>query len=425
MHKLWLIIHREYVVRVRTRTFIFSTVGLPAVMIALILVPAYFAGRHAEHTVNIAIVDQVGGVGALAAKRLETHTLPDGEPEFKVVKTIEPPDASTRTLDEMRKQVLAGKLGGFLLFPSGMLSGAEAEFHTRNPGDFAFTADLKDAATQAAIGGRLAQQNVRVTDLDHVLKPVMMNVEKISSEGETQEKGQTFQAAVLLAVILYSSLLMYGITTMRSIQEEKSTRIMEILLSSVRPFPLLAGKILGVGAVGFTQYLIWALAGAGVLTYGAVMMSALSAGGAAFHLHFPLGLWFWFVMYFLGGYFLFASLFAAVGAAVSSEQDANQAQIPITMLLVFSFVMFPVVVRNPGSHMAVVLTMIPFFSPILMVLRIALESPPLWQILMSFSILAATTVAMVYLSAKIYRVGVLMYGKRPTLIEMIRWLRYT
>jgi ABC-2 type transport system permease protein len=425
MRKLWLIVHREYVVRVRTRTFIVSTVGLPAVMIALLVVPAYFASRHAQHTLTIAIVDQVGGLAPLAAKRLETRSLPNGEPEFHVVKTIESPADSARTLDDLRKQVLAGKINGFLLLPSNVLSGATAEFHTRNPGDFTFTNALTDAATQAVIGGRLAQEHVQVDDLDRVLKPVKLDVERISGEGETQEKGQTFQAAMLLAVILYSSLLMYGITTMRSIQEEKSTRVMEILLSSVRPFPLLAGKILGVGAVGFTQYLIWALAGAGVLTYGAVMMSAFSGTGSAFHLHFPLGLWFWFVLYFLGGYLLFASLFAAVGAAVSSEQDAAQAQIPITMLLVVSFVMFPVVVRNPNSHMAVALTMIPFFSPILMVLRIALESPPLWQILLSFGLLAATTVLMVYLSAKIYRVGVLMYGKRPSLVEMIRWLRYT
>ncbi|MDE3136594.1 MAG: ABC transporter permease [Acidobacteriota bacterium] len=425
MRKLWLIIHREYVVRVRTRTFIVSTVGLPAVMIALLVVPAYFASRHSQHTVDIAIVDQAGGLASLAAKRLETHSLPNGEPEFTVVKTFETPADPSSTLDVLRKQVLAGKIDGFLLFPSDVLTGASAEFHTRNPGDFAFANALADAATQAAIGGRLAQERVHVSDLDRVLKPVKMDVEKISGQGETREKGQTFQAAMLLAIILYSSLLMYGITTMRSIQEEKSTRVMEILLSSVRPFPLLAGKILGVGAVGFTQYLIWALAGAGVLTYGAVMLSAFSAGGAAFHLHFPLGLWFWFVMYFLGGYLLFASLFAAVGAAVSSEQDAAQAQIPITMLLVVSFVMFPVVARNPGSHLSVALTMVPFFSPILMVLRIALDAPPLWQLLLSFGLLAATTVVMVYLSAKIYRVGVLMYGKRPTLVEMIRWLRYT
>ena len=425
MHKLWLVIHREYVVRVRTRTFILSTIGLPTLMIAAFVIPAYFASRHASHTLNIAVVDEVGGLGHLAAQRLEAHSLPDGESQFNVVRTIEQPADSSRALEELRREVRGGKLDGYLLLPARMLTGARAEFHTRNPGDFSLTSSISNAVTQAAIGGRLAEQNVHVPSLDRLLAHVKLDVVKVNRVGETQEKGQTFQAAVLLSIILYTSLLMYGITTMRSIQEEKSTRIMEILLSSVRPFPLLAGKILGVGAVGFTQYLIWALAGAGVLTYGAVMLSMFNSAGSAFHLHFPVALWFWFVIYFVGGYLLYASLFAAVGAAVSSEQDANQAQIPISMLLVASLIMFPMVANDPGSHLAVALTMVPFFSPILMVLRIALGSPPLWQVLLSVSILIATTVGMVYVSAKIYRVGVLMYGKRPSLVEMIRWLRYT
>ena len=425
MHKLWLVIHREYVVRVRTRTFILSTIGLPALMIGALVIPAYFASRHSSHTLNIAIVDQVGGLGRLAAQHLETHSLPNGESQFNIVRTIERPADPARALEDLRQQVRTGKIDGYLLLPPGMLSGSLAEFHTRNPGDFTLATALGNAATQAAIGGRLARDNVHISNLDHLLARVKMEVVKVNSEGETQEKGQTFQAAVLLAVILYTSLLLYGINTMRSIQEEKSTRIMEILLSSVRPFPLLAGKILGVGAVGFTQYLIWAIAGAGVLTYGAVMMSLFNSTGSAFHLHFPVVLWFWFVVYFLGGYLLYASLFAAVGAAVSSEQDANQAQVPISMLLVISFVMFPIVARDPSSHLSVALTMVPFFSPILMVLRIALESPPLWQVLLSVGILVGTTLGMIYLSAKIYRVGVLMYGKRPSLVEMIRWLRYT
>ena len=148
-----------------------------------------------------------------------------------------------------------GKIDGYLLLPPGMLSGSLAEFHTRNPGDFTLATALGNAATQAAIGGRLARDNVHISNLDHLLARVKMEVVKVNSEGETQEKGQTFQAAVLLAVILYTSLLLYGINTMRSIQEEKSTRIMEILLSSVRPFPLLAGKILGVGAEALTRWL--------------------------------------------------------------------------------------------------------------------------------------------------------------------------
>lgn len=425
MRKLWLIIGREYKLRVKTRTFVLSTIGIPALMFAFFFLPLYIASRHAGHTLRVAVVDQVGGLGQLAANRLEMRKLPNGEPQFRVVTTIERPADPKRTMQQLRDKLRSRALDGYLVLPPGVLKHGTAEFHTRNPGDFTLTAALENAVSQAAVAGRLAAEKVQVTDLDNLLARVTVNVVQVSRTGETKEKGETFQAAFFLAIILYFSLLLYGITTMRSVQEEKSTRIMEILLSSVRPFPLLAGKILGVGAVGFTQYLIWALGGAALVGYGSEMMSALSVGGTSFHLHFPLALWFWFVVYFLGGYFLYSALFAAVGAAASTDQEANQAQMPISLLLVASFVMFPIIARSPGSTLSAALTMVPFFSPVLMMLRIALASPPLWQILLSVGILIATTVGMVYLSAKIYRVGVLMYGKRPSVVEMLRWLRYS
>jgi ABC-2 type transport system permease protein len=425
MRKLWLIIRREYKVRVRTRTFVLSTIGLPTLMVVIIVVPAYFASRRAGHTLKIAILDETGGVGNLAAQRLALPRLPTGEPQFDVVSMIERPADPQKTQDDLKAEVLAGGLDGYLFIPSATSAVRSAEFHTRNPGDFTLGSALGNALTQAAIGERLAERNVAVSDLDTLLARVNVSVVQVKPRGERQERGQTFQAAIILAGVLYTSLLLYGVTTMRSIMEEKTTRIIEILLSSVRPFPLLAGKILGVGAVGLTQFVIWAGSGALLLGYGDLMLKTISGGAASFHLDLPMSLWLWFVVYFLGGYFMYSSLFAAMGAAVSSDQAANQAQFPVTMLLVASFVMFPAVIRNPGSAFAVAVTMIPFFSPILMVLRVALEQPPLWQMLLSVGILAVTTVATVLLSAKIYRVGMLMYGKRPSLIEMVRWLRYT
>ena len=425
MRKLWLIIHREYTVRVRTRTFVLSTIGLPTLMVIAFAIPAYFASRRAGRTLKIAVVDETGGIGKLAAQRLSIPELPNGEHQFDVVSTIERPALPEETLNELKAQVLAGTLDGYLLIPDEASNIRAAEFHTRNPGNFALGSVLGNALTQAAIGERLAQENVHVPDLGTLLAHVSVSVMQVKRKGQRQERGQTFEASVLLAGALYMSLLLYGVTTMRSIMEEKSTRIMEILLSSVRPFHLLAGKILGVGAVGLTQFVIWAGSGALLLAYGDLMLKVLTGGSATIHLNLPMSLWLWFVVYFLGGYFLYSSLFAALGAAVSSDQAATQAQFPITMLLVASFIMFPVVVRNPSSHLAVVMTMIPFFSPILMVLRVALEPPPLWQLLLSIGILAVPTAGVVYLSAKIYRVGVLMYGKRPSLLELVRWLRYT
>ena len=425
MRKLWLIIRREYAVRVRTRTFIVSTIGLPTLMVIVFAIPAYFASRRTGHTLKIVLVDEAGGIGRFAAQRLTLPALPDGGPQFDVVSTIERPADPSKVLIELNARVRAGNLDGYLLIPSETGVVTTAEFHTRNPGDYALGSTLDDALTQAAIGARLAHRNVRVSNLDALLARVRVSVVQVQRQGQQKERGQTLQASIILAGVLYMSLLLYGVTTMRSILEEKSTRIIEILLSSVRPFPLLAGKILGVGAVGLTQFVIWGASGAILLGYGNMMLKLITGGSSAVHLELPIALWFWFFVYFLGGYFLYSSLFAALGAAVSSEQAANQAQFPVTMLLVASFIMFPVVLRNPNSNLAVLMTMIPFFSPILMVLRVALEPPPLWQMLLSVGILALTTVAVVYLSAKIYRVGVLMYGKRPSLLEMVRWLRYT
>ncbi len=427
MRKLWLIIRREYAVRVHTRTFVLSTIGLPTLMVVVFAVPAYFASRRAGHTLQIAVVDEVGGIGPLAAQRLSVPELPSGDPQFDVVTTIEQPAHLQKIQDQLKQKVLAGHLDGYLLISRASGDQEKADFYTRNSGDYALGSALAGAVTQAAIGRRLAQRNVSVSgsDLDTLLARVHVSVVQVKLRGEQKTGGQSFQAAILLSGVLYMSLLLYGVTTMRSIMEEKSTRIMEILLSSVRPFPLMAGKILGVGAVGLTQFLIWAGSGVLLLEYGEMMLKLLTGGSASFQLQLPMALWFWFVVYFLGGYFLYSSLFAALGAAVSNEQAASQAQIPITIQLVASFIMFPIIVRNPGSNLSVALTMVPFFSPILMVMRVALEPPPLWQMLLSVGILAVTTVVMVYASAKIYRVGVLMYGKRPSLLQLMRWLRYT
>ncbi len=425
MRKLRLVIAREYKMRVRTRTFVLSTIGLPLLMMAMLFIPAYFASRHSGGTLSIAVVDEAGGLGPLAASALERSQTPEGNRRFKIVATIEHPSNSQRTIEELKQKVLAGKLGGYLEFPAKVLDGASARFYTRNPGDVTLTHSLENAATQAVIGGRLARQRMKIPDLKALLARVPVDVVKVSPRGESKEKGQTFYVAIVLGIILYTSLLFYGINTMRSILEEKSSRIIEILLSSVRPFPLLAGKIIGVGAVGFTQYLIWAVAGAIVVSYGALMLSVFSSGSVSMHFHFPLALWGWFILFFLGGYFLYASLYAAIGAAASSDQDANQLQVPITSLVVASFVLFNVIMRNPGSTASVALSMIPFFSPILMILRLTLESPPLWQVVLSLAVLFASAIGVIYLSARIYRVGVLMYGKRPSLVELARWIRYS
>jgi ABC-2 type transport system permease protein len=193
----------------------------------------------------------------------------------------------------------------------------------------------------------------------------------------------------------------------------------------VRPFQLLSGKLIGVAGVAFTQYMIWITSAALLGTYGAVVVNTLRPTADFPHIHLSPGLLIYPAIYFVLGYLLYASLYAAVGAAASNEQDAQQFQWPIMLPLMFSFVMFNMVVRDPNSRTVVLLSEVPFFSPILMVLRIAAETPPFWQIGLSIVLLALTTVGVVFFSARIYRVGILMYGKRPSVVELLRWVRYT
>ncbi len=200
---------------------------------------------------------------------------------------------------------------------------------------------------------------------------------------------------------------------------------MEVLVSSLQPYQLLLGKILGVAAVGFTQYLIWTICGGLLAGYGSAMATALSPGMSVPRIHIPASMLVYLVIFYLAGYFLYASLYAAAGAMVSSDEEAQQVQMPMTLLIVVSFLLFGVILRNPNSPTSVVLSLIPFFAPILMVLRIALQTPPFWQIALCIALMIATTLAIVKFSAKIYRVGILMYGKRPSLVELWRWLRYT
>jgi ABC-2 type transport system permease protein len=223
-------------------------------------------------------------------------------------------------------------------------------------------------------------------------------------------------------VFIYITVLIYGVTVMRGVMEEKQSRIIEVLLASVKPFELMLGKVVGIGLVGLTQYVVWVVSG--------LALSALSAVAAVAVAGFDLpkisvSLMIFFMVYYLLGYFLYAALYAMIGAIVSNEDDGQQAQWPVSMTFAMSFVLSTLAMENPNGVAVTILSLIPFFGPSLMFLRIAIGSAPAWQIAASITLLILTIVVVTWIAAKIYRVGVLMYGKRPTLPELARWLRYS
>jgi ABC-2 type transport system permease protein len=423
MRKLWLIIKREYVTRVWTKTFILTTIGLPLFSVGIFAFSIFMATRQGDYTLAIAVLDEVGGLATSIAPEAK-EKLPNGLPPFQVVRTIEPANLGPKTRAQLAEDVRQKRLDGYLVLPKDVLEGKAAEFHTMNPGDMRLTATLNQAISDAVIARRLSARGLHLANARAVVRGVDLKVVKVTRLGETEERGQTFLTAIIIGMLLYISLLVYGIATMRAVLEEKSTRVIEILVSSVQSFQLLMGKILGVAAVGFTQFLIWTITGGLLAGYGAAMARAFLPNASAPQIHLPVSVLIYTLVFFLSGYFLYASLYAAVGAIVSDEQEGQQISTPLTLLIVASFIMFNVILRDSNSTTSIVLSMIPFFAPILMVLRITIQTPPFWQILLSIAIQVLTTLVLVKFSAKIYRVGILMYGKRPSLVELFRWLRY-
>ncbi len=422
MRKILLIIKREYVTGVKSKGFVISTVIVPVIGIALVAFIAFVARHQTEQTMRLDIIDEAGNIAPSIAHNL-AGVLSNGKPEFAVVDTIEQPASSAEAQEGVRDKINSGSLDGYLLIPAD-LNGA-VELHTKNPGNFTLFAPLTAAVYQALIEARLNARGIHVDDVQQLLRNANLKVIKVSKGGESVEQGQTIGVAIGLVILLYMSLLMYGILTMRSVLEEKTTRTMEVLISAVKPMELLTGKILGVAGAAFTQFGIWVLSLTLLLAYGGAMAAMFNPGSTFPLLHLPATLLIFTGIYFVGGYFLYASMFAAIGAACSNEQDAAQLQWLAMGPLVFCMCTYMLIVTDPASKAATLLSEIPFFSPVLMPLRVSLMAPPLWQMALSVALLFLTTLAVLWASARVYRVGVLMYGKKPTLPEMVRWMRYS
>ncbi|MFZ1974983.1 MAG: ABC transporter permease [Candidatus Acidiferrales bacterium] len=422
MRKLRLIVKREYLTRVKTKGFIVGTIIVPLLGMAFCLLIIFLVNHKSTHSMRLVIVDNSGTLAQSIKNALEAKR-DDGQPDFTVVETILRPASPDAVQQDLRARIYSSKLDAYLWIPRD--PSQSFELHMQNTGNFSHDGMLSSAVYHAMISERLNERGVHLDDMQEILRDTNLKLVKVSESGESEEKGQSIGIAIALVVLLYTALLMYGIITMRSVLEEKSTRTMEVLISAVRPFELLCGKILGVAAAAFTQFAIWMISIGLLFSYGVLARLGMGEGSPMSGVHVPISLVLYAAVYFIGGYFLYSSMFAAIGAACSNEQDAQQLQWLAMAPLVFCMVIYSVVMSDPTSTISVVLSEIPFFSPVLMPLRISLQTPPPWQIVLSLALLFLATVGAVYVSAKIYRVGILMYGKRPTLVEMFHWLRYS
>ncbi|MFY9554864.1 MAG: ABC transporter permease [Blastocatellia bacterium] len=435
MKKVWVIIKREYIVRVRTRSFVIGTIISPLLLLGLVILPGFLAQRGSGGERQVTVLDQSGDSALFEAikQRVETRgsrSDSDGEEgfgrptQFVLTRQIVPRDQNPNDLIK-RQSNGGGEKGSetsYLILGPDVLDNKPPEYHAKNLSDFSIRA-LEESISAAISERRLMRAGFDATKISDYMKPVDLKKFKIGAGGESKEGGmrQEFMVAFALLFFLYITVLFYGIFVMRGVIEEKQSRIVEVLISSVRPTQMMLGKLLGIGLVGLTQIGIWALSTALLSLFGATLFASQGAKMP----NIPVSLLIYFVVYFLLGFFLYATLYAMVGAIVSSEEDAQQVQLPVTMLIVMPMMIFGLVMSNPNSTSSILLSMIPFFAPTLMMLRIAVINPPLWQILASMAIMLATILGSVWVAAKIYRVGILMYGKRPSIAELGRWLRYS
>ncbi len=419
MDKLKAIIKREYLTRVRSKGFIIGTILSPLVMSSFILIP-FLIGRSAgPDRYLLAVLDQNNDAALFESLEKALAPARPRQPYYELSREV----VTTQEEVEARKQALSQRiaekqLDGYLILPEAALEQTELRFYAKNASSFSNRARLEDAVNKAISERRIAQEGLDAERVRELTKEVALRV--VNERGES-ERGRVMLAFTLV-MFIYLTVLIYGVMVMRGVMEEKQSRIIEVLLASVKPFDLMLGKVVGIGLVGLTQYVVWAVFGL-VLT---ALPAAASTGGSGFGLpKISASLMIFFIVYYLLGYFLYATLYAMVGAMVSNEDDGQQVQWPISMTFAMSLIVATLVMENPNGTTTTVLSLIPFFGPSLMFLRIAMGAAPAWQIALSIALLVGTIVATVWIAAKIYRVGMLMYGKRPTIPELARWLKYS
>jgi ABC-2 type transport system permease protein len=417
MRKVWAVVRREFVERVRSKWFWFSAVLGPLLVAAILIIPLRLGASGGAK--RIAVVD--GSTGAFG--RRVADSLAQGG-AFSVV-AREPTRAGL--LDSLTREVGAKRLDGFLVVTDTTLETGAAEYRASNVSSLRDIDELRRVLGRVAVNGRLERAGVDPGTVRRAQLRINLQTKKISGSHTTGESSaESFWLAYLMSMVLFVVIAVYGVNVMSSVLEEKTTRVVEVLVSSLEPFKLMLGKVVGVGAVSIFQFAIWAVGGRLVLTHRAALVGSLTAAEPqmAFQLpHVPASTAALFVAYFLGGFFLYSAMFAAVGAMASNEQEARQAQQPVMFLLVIAYLSVFALANSPGSTYAVALSLIPFTAPIAMPVRWAAGSIAARELVASLGLLALGIVVVTWIAARIYRVGILMTGKRPNLKELVRWVR--
>lgn len=436
MGKIGLIARREFNERVRKKSFIITTILMPVCLVGIIGVMAWLMTRESDKIREIIVVDESGVVAP--------QMTDEGTIRYRM---------ADQPFERVREEAPEGIFGILLIGDDIMTNSRTVQLYTY---------ESSTVMIEEAVAGQIRQiveaeklKAYHIDNLDRILAevetPIVLQTKEITESGETRDSSSTLAlaAAYIFGMLVYMFVFLYGTMVMQGVIEEKSNKVLELMVSSVKPFQLMMGKIIGIASVALTQLLIWvvfiALAGGAAVNFFAgdamTAAAAMNAGeampmelnnmdmdGVAMlsrltDVRYILTLVIGFVVYFIGGYLLYAAMFAAVGSAVDNEKDTQNLQLPITIPLILAFVVMVNAMQDPHSHIAFWFSMIPFTSPIIMMARLP-YGVPMWEVLLSAGLLYATFVGMVWLAGKIYRVGIFMYGKKPSFRELFKWVRY-
>lgn len=415
------ILRREYLLRVKNKWFLITTFGFPLLFLGMAFLPALLMTGGGGETLRLGIVDRAG---------LEGTPLPELLARQDATLVAEPAAVDTgASRDRLMEALRTSEATAFLVLGPGVLEGEPATLLSRTSIGEGQQRAIRNAVRQAAIQTRLARTGLDSAVAASVYESSRLgiSVARVDREGAPQSQAALGMLALALTFMLYMMFIIYGQMITRGVLEEKTSDIAEVLVSSVRPWELMLGKVLGIGGMGLTQIAIWAVA-VGLLTaYGLTAAAGtLSEMGVDLRaLSLPLlevaGA---FLLFFLIGYFLFASVFGMVGAVVGDEQEVQQMSFVPIMLVAIPFVIAFTSLENPTSTAMVWGSFFPFFTPILMLVRVTMGVAAAWEVIVSVVLVLLTTLGMAWLTGRIYRVGILMTGKRPNLPELIRWVRY-
>ncbi len=417
MKKIKAIIKKELKLKVLTRGFIIGTILGPVLIFLFAFGPAFFFSLSKEKPVKLAIVDNTHQLEE-EIHHVFTDTLKNGQPRFIItmLDSLEFVSRQQQWFEELEKE----KLKALLVIPASVWKGKKVVYYSKNVGNIDFISNLKERLSKVLTMKKLKDAGVDPQVVEKLTATVSLDT-RVVEKGSAKQRsaGQMWIMAFGLIMMLYMTSIFYGNAVMRGVLEEKTSRIVEILLSSMNAFELMLGKIFGIGLVGLIQYLFW-----GVMGVVGFLLVAASKPDLLTKINIEPYIFGYFVLFFLIGYFQIAGLFAAVGSMAASEEDMQPLAMPVNLLIVIPFIISFSVLNDPNGTLAQTLSFIPFFTPILMFLRIMLIHPPWYEIWSAVLINILAILAFGWLSARIYRVGILMYGKRPNLPEIVRWIRY-